>query len=768
VTPAERILERLDRVKRSGGGWTARCPAHEDHHASLSVGVGNDERVLLRCFAGCSTEDVVRALGLEMRDLFSEGGGGVVYPSRTDATVQRSGCTLAQYAESKRLPADFLRALGVAEVSYLKSPAVRMPYLDAHGEEACVRFRVSLDGDVKVRSKKGSKLCLYGLHRLARAREAGYVILVEGESDTQTLWLHNYPALGLPGAGNWDEERDAPHVQGLDAVYVVVEPDRGGQAVLDWVRASKIQERVRLVQLGETKDVSDLHVADPDRFRELFEQALQGAIPWSEHARVESDLRRRTAWSGCEALAHETRILDHVARDVRRLGLVGEDRLVKLVYLTVTSRLFDRIVSLAVKGPSSVGKSYLIQLILRFFREEADYYAHTGMSDRALVFGEEDLRHRTLVIYEATGLEEGFHAYIVRSLLSEGRLSYPITEKGADGKHRTRTVVREGPTGLIVTTTAVKLHEENETRLISLIADDSAEQTKSIIRSQGEEAAAGDPEAVDLEPWHALQVWLAETDARVVIPYAIVLAEMVPPAAVRLRRDFAAVLGLIKAHALLHRASRHLAKGGQVVATLEDYDVVRELVADLVAEGVEATASEATRATVAAVEAEAQPDGVSLSTLADKLQLDKATVSRRWRVARNRGFLRNLETQRGKAARIVLGDPLPDEVEILPTVQALGDRCTVARVCEGQDTPPPPSAEEDLLREAAELVAEDILIALDREDLGWRCPCRDERRSPHSTLTPVDTVVSRREPNCPFCGRQYKPEYRLPHEEESP
>jgi hypothetical protein len=715
VTPAERVLERLERVKRSGEGWIASCPAHEDRHASLSIGVGDDGRALVKCFAGCSVDDVVRALGLEMRDLYPEGGGGVVCPSRTHATVQRSGCTLAEYAESKRLPADFLHALGVAEITYLKSPAVRIPYLDAHGEEACVRFRVSLDGDVKVKSQKGSKLCLYGLNRLKRAREAGYVVLVEGESDTQTLWLHGFPALGLPGAGNWNEERDAPHVKGFDAIYVVIEPDQGGQAVLDWVRASKIQEQVRLVQLGEPKDVSDLHVADPDRFRERVEEALQHATPWAEHARIESDLRRRTAWSGCESLAHEARILDHLARDVRRLGLVGEDRLVKLVYLTVTSRLFDKIVSLAVKGPSAAGKSYLIQQILRFFREEADYYAHTGMSERALVFGEEDLRHRMLVIYEAEGLEEGFHAYIVRSLLSEGRISYPITEKGADGKHRARTVVREGPTGLCVTTTAVALHEENETRLISLVADDSGEQTKRILRSLGEQAAAGNSDTVDFGPWHALQAWLAETDARVVIPYAVVLAEMVPPAAVRLRRDFGAVLGLVKAHALLHRSSRQIDKAGRVIATIEDYDVARELAADLVAEGVEATVSDATRATVIAVEEAAAPEGVSLSTLADKLNLDKATVSRRWRVARDHGYLRNLESQKGKAARIVLGDPLPDELELLPPAEALRDRCTVAGVREGQDTPPPPSAEKALLQEVAELVHEGVLVPLDEE-----------------------------------------------------
>jgi hypothetical protein len=62
----------------------------------------------------------------------------------------------------------------------------------------------------------------------------------------------------------------------------------------------------------------------------------------------------------------------------------------------------------------------------------------------------------------------------------------------------------------------------------------------------------------------------------------------VPPVAVRLRRDFEALLNLIRAHAVLHRATRETDQDGRVVATVEDYARVRELVADLVSEGVEA------------------------------------------------------------------------------------------------------------------------------------------------------------------------------------
>lgn len=64
------LLSRLERVRRTGAGWTARCPSHDDRSASLSVAVGDDGRVLCHCFAGCEIHDVLGAIGLTIADLF--------------------------------------------------------------------------------------------------------------------------------------------------------------------------------------------------------------------------------------------------------------------------------------------------------------------------------------------------------------------------------------------------------------------------------------------------------------------------------------------------------------------------------------------------------------------------------------------------------------------------------------------------------------------------------------------------------------------------
>ena len=73
----------------------------------------------------------------------------------------------------------------------------------------------------------------------------------------------------------------------------------------------------------------------------------------------------------------------------------------------------------------------------------------------------------------------------------------------------------------------------------------------------------------DLEPWRDLQRWLTTAEHRVTIPYARQLAQQVAPVAVRLRRDFGSLLALIRAHAILHQASRDRDAAGCIIATLD-------------------------------------------------------------------------------------------------------------------------------------------------------------------------------------------------------
>jgi hypothetical protein len=131
---------------------------------------------------------------------------------------------------------------------------------------------------------------------------------------------------------------------------------------------------------------------------------------------------------------------------------------------------------------------------------------------------------------------------------------------------------------------------------------------------------------------------------------------------------------------------------------------VRELVADLVSEDVEATVQPIVRETVETVSRllkEGDEDYASAKAIGQGLKLEKGPVSRRIRLAIEAGYLKNLEDRRGKPARLVLGDPMPEDLQILPTVKELMRECfTVSSASEGIEHPLPPKMIRELTSDA--------------------------------------------------------------------
>jgi hypothetical protein len=684
VPPLEIVLSRFPQAIPSGDGYVVACPttqhARGDRRPDLQIDTTPDGTVLLRCDGSCDIEAILSAIGLRISDLYphedqraaqGDGGGGEANQQEGTATVQPStvdGCTLASYAAVTGIPVTTLMRYRLSQVSYLGVPSLRIAYVGTDLTEAAVKFRVSLHGEDSFFWRKGSKPILYGLWRWRAWVEREYVVLVGTESDCHILWYQQFPAVGLPGASNWREDRDAVHFDKIPDIYVIRTPDTITKAVYTWLAGSRIRNRARLVTLGEFDDLSHMYMDNPKRFSERFQAALDAAVPWVEVEAADAEERQRSAWLQCAALAHEPRILDRFTEILPRAGVVGERHAAQLLFLVISSRLLAHPVSAVVKGPSATGKSFVAERILTFFPASA-YYALSSLSDRALAYSREPVSHRVLVIYEDDGLASEFVAYLMRSLLSEGRIRYETLENTRDGI-KTRLIEREGPTSILTTTTAIHVHPENETRVLSIGMTDTPDQTREVLRRLAKD---DESEPLDVAPWHALQEWLAGGPTNITIPFAEFLAELVPPVALRLRRDFAMVLTLIRTHALLHRANRDVDERGRVVATLDDYSVVRDLVADLVSDGVEATVSSTVRETVNAVESriiEGQAE-VQITGLASFLGLDKATTLRRVRRAINLGYLRNLETGRGRPARLTLGEPMPDDAPILPTVEAL-------------------------------------------------------------------------------------------------
>lgn len=129
--------------------------------------------------------------------------------------------------------------------------------------------------------------------------------------------------------------------------------------------------KLHLVDLVEHKDASALYLADRGRFKERFLQALERATPWTERQRELAEDAAQEAWAKCGELAQEPDLLGRFADDLLRCGVVGEAKAAKLLYLVVTSRVLERPVSMALKGPSSGGKSFLVERVLRFLPESA-------------------------------------------------------------------------------------------------------------------------------------------------------------------------------------------------------------------------------------------------------------------------------------------------------------------------------------------------------------------------------------------------------------
>ena len=288
------VLDKL-RIGWRDGHPHIRCPylTHVDKHASWRWDVTKRVafctcaspqtifEVLMRV-EGCDfSSAVVRVAELLGREDLIGSDRKTECPTHTG---EAPGCTVAEYATRKDLPEDFLRPLGISDTTYARRPAIKIAYRASGGTEIAARCRIAMDGPDRFRWSKGSKAILYGLDRLSDAHAARFVALVEGESDCHTLWLHGFPALGLPGATTWNEDRDAPMLDGLTTVYIVIEPDKGGAAILKWLRRSSIAARARLVRLQGAKDPSALHLRDRDGFRTAFQRALDEAEPYTPPA----------------------------------------------------------------------------------------------------------------------------------------------------------------------------------------------------------------------------------------------------------------------------------------------------------------------------------------------------------------------------------------------------------------------------------------------------------------------------------------------------
>lgn len=222
----ETWLHQLEQItglppKRSGNGWSARCPAHEDHNPSLSVSEGTDGKPLVCCHAGCSYPDICRALGMDASK--APAAPQITYDYRDE-----SGALLFQVV--RQVPKAFRQ---------------RQP--DGNGGW--------------VWKMEGVRRVPYRLPELLGAVPFEWVFICEGEKDADRLAALGFTATTCPGgAGKWRSEFNQ-HFKGLRVAVLPDNDEPGRQHAEKVAKAlSAVAVEVRVVtlpNLPEKGDVSD-------------------------------------------------------------------------------------------------------------------------------------------------------------------------------------------------------------------------------------------------------------------------------------------------------------------------------------------------------------------------------------------------------------------------------------------------------------------------------------------------------------------------------
>lgn len=288
--PIERILPLFKSYKElpGEGRYHVPCPSHNDTEKSAAIWKDGPNHVGMQCFAGCSHKAMLDALGIEWQDLYRE---------RRKVEPQ-AGISLMDLSADKLIYWHFLENLGITD-GHTDSGrrSVHIPYHTSDGgtyERYRIRTAITATGGSSWNTGTDAPIIPYGLERLGDAREAGYQVIVEGESDCWTLWQRGFPALGIPGAKN-TKTLAFSHVEGIGRVYIMREPpnakdkqagkDPGKTFVEDCKKRlltlgyqGKIYE-LNLKQSHDAKDPNELHKRDTKAFKASFQDALSQAQP---------------------------------------------------------------------------------------------------------------------------------------------------------------------------------------------------------------------------------------------------------------------------------------------------------------------------------------------------------------------------------------------------------------------------------------------------------------------------------------------------------
>ena len=254
MTPINNLLDKLPDASRSGAGWKARCPAHNDRNPSLSISEAENGNVLLKCHAGCTTPAVVQAIGLEMADLMA----GDSLPPPRNRGAQPS------VAAQRRTEPDRWHASLDAAIAAIKrrhdAHCREWTYHDANGEPvgAVLRFDKHSGKTYRPACLRDGKWYetampeprpLYALPGLTAAE---FVVVTEGEKAADAAALLGYVATTSSGGAKAADKTDWSALAGK-TVVILPDNDEAGREyaddVVDLLHSLTPPAKVRVVAL---------------------------------------------------------------------------------------------------------------------------------------------------------------------------------------------------------------------------------------------------------------------------------------------------------------------------------------------------------------------------------------------------------------------------------------------------------------------------------------------------------------------------------------
>jgi hypothetical protein len=282
-----------------------------------------------------------------------------------------------------------------------------------------------------------------------------------------------------------------------------------------------------------------------------------------------------------ERLLDDPNLPRRISEDVKRVGVVGEEKLALTLYLLGVSAQLAKPLSAILRGPTTSGKSFLLDRVSTLFPAEVALHATTLTANALYYFEPGALRHRFVVGGERKRLEDDDTAEATRALremIEAGRLTKAVPMKNGAGEIVTRLIEQEGPIAYVESTTAGRIFDEDANRCLLLQTDERQEQTQRILRSTAA-AAAGAAGLADVErvrlTHHAVQRMIPRNE--ILVPYAPAVAELFPTDRVDARRNFRHLVRLVEASALLHFRQRRRDPAGRVIATPADYALAAAL-----------------------------------------------------------------------------------------------------------------------------------------------------------------------------------------------